>query len=623
MNQYDAEEFLKNNPDELGKIKEHAKEDESGLKNKKNDKKKKESESKQSFEPKFYETSTGYKKKSLIKNADGEAKEIEITVAPFIIEPTELISCEDFTELNSKITYDGREYATTFTSRDFLSPKEFKSAITKRISPSVWFDGNQKELTNIQKILSKKKVKETKGVKCSGFHEYNREWHYVTSNGALKANNSIYDGITLLSNYKEIENPNIISKEILTEVEVRTIAESLFKFNDLGITTSFIGYISAIFLKERLWKEFNSKFPNMAIIGSSGAGKSQTIESIGMQILNMESNKQQAANQCTKFTGLKNSASSNTAPFIINEYKPHKMPQWIINDIDNLVNNTYDRYETKKGKADLSTETFSCNAPIIILGEAYTADQSAVERIIRLYMSKDESLKKFDKFKLLKGYNLLLNKLGKTLLMNALRVSKEQISKWIECNLILVDTTNIEVTRGKENVAIVLLGLDLLNQSLNNSLESAIQKLKMAVINRYKADTLEGNSNSKTAIGEILELFNQLVIEGKIVEGMHFKRLERNGEIALDVKTIYGIALEVATSRRQTLPLSDSEFTRMLKKEPFYSDYKPVKLKKVNGESIMEGRKCYILNLSKLLEINLEICSITGVDAETVFSEAL
>jgi len=580
-------------------------------------------ESRGKFEPKFYETATGYKK--LIIFTDKKTKEeseVEVDVAPFLIEPKELITCEDYTELKSIILFENRAYSATLTAKDFTTPKDFKNAVAKRISPSIWFDGGQQDLTKIQKILEKKEVKKIQGVKCSGFHKHNKEWHYVTGKGAIRPDNTNFDEITLLSNYKEIDNPKILENEVLAELEIRTLSESLFKFNSLGITANFMGYISALFLKERLWKEFGSKFPHMAIIGSSGAGKSQTVESIGMQILNMDPNKQQSANQCTKFTGLKNVSSSNTAPLIINEYKPHKMPQWIINDIDNLINNSYDRYESKRGKADLSTEVYANNAPIILVGEGYSADQSAVERIIRLYMTKDESMKRFEKFKNLKSMNRLLNKLGKALLIASLNLSKEEIQKWIDCNTAIVDMTDISVTRGKENISIVLTGLDLLNKSLNNSLDTAILKLKQEAIDRYKADTLDGETNSKTAIGEILELFNQLVIEGEIVKGTHFKELTKQSEIALDIKSIFGVALESSKRRGQSLPLTEAEFTRMLKKESFYNSYKPVKLKGLNSRNNIESRKCHTFDISKLSELDLEIGSIIGFTVSEVFSVA-
>lgn len=572
----------------------------------------------------FYETQNGYKKKVLRKNEDGDVKESEITIAPFIIEPEELIICDDFIEQKATVHYNGKKYSTTFTARDFLTVKDFKNAIAKKIHPSIWFDGNQKELTEIQKIITRKKVKEIIGVKCSGFHKLNGEWYYVTSRGALKSDGDICDNVTLLSNCSEIENPNIVNNEDLSEIEMRTLAESLFKFNSLGITASYIGYTLAIFLKERLWTEHNMKFPNMSIIGASGAGKSQTMESIGMTILNMDSNRQQAANQCTKFVGLKSVSSSNTAPFVINEYKPHKMAQWVVDEIDNLMNNTYDRYESKRGKSDQTTETYSLNAPIILLGEAYNPDQSAIERIIRIYLSKDESMKSYEKFKTLKNLKPLLNKLGKSLLLKVLRLSNEQIEAWIKNNSNLVETTDIKVTRGKENLIITLLGIDLLNETLDKCLSSHIEKLKMAVLDRYKDDTLEGNSSSKSAIGEMLEIFNQLIAEDKLVCGVHFKQIERDNEIALDVKTIFGIAMEVANIRRQNLPLNEAEFTRMLRKEPFYKSYKDVKLKSLTYSIYSESknRKCFILDLSELLKLKLEISNITGVDAEGEFAEA-
>jgi len=570
----------------------------------------------------IYEGKDGYFKEKIIRGGSDEGQMMEVQLTPFIITPRELIKCEDSLEYNSDITYKNREYKDVgMTAKDFASVKDFEIAISGKISPAVWFDGNKKDLTDIKKYIAEKEIREIEGVKCSGFHRINDTWHYVTGEGVLQPDNTLCDDIKLMSAFKEIDNPEVLTKDGLSHEDMQKLSTNLFDFNSIGITSTFMGYLSSLFLKERLFTDNKIKFPNMAIIGNSGSGKSETMESIGMPILNMASNKQSSANQLTKFVGMKNASSTNTVPFVINEYKSHKLNDNIIHTIDNLGNNCYDRYTAQRGQASLKTNVYQANSAVILIGESYAADQSAIERMIRLYLSKGESLKKFEGFKKLKGQHKLLNKLGKDLLLTALNITDAEILELIETNRTIVNDTEIETTRSIDNLIVILLGLDLLNMAMENNISDRLTELKKAVLNRYHDDTLDGNNSSKSALGEVFELINQLAIEGKISRGVHYKELASNGEVAIDIKTVFNILQETSRSRGEQLPLTQKGFMSLVSREEFYSNYKPVKLKKLDDHTKDASRKVCVFKLQELLKLNLDIAMLTDVDAESVFEE--
>jgi hypothetical protein len=543
-----------------------------------------------------------------------EKKIVKKPITNFVIEPVQLIVSDDSTELKAFIKYNFQKIPITLTANNFASPRDFKNAIGAILGPSAgWFDGKQSELTGIQRIIDSKEVKRIRGAKSSGFNYVGKNLVYVTSKGSIDSSCKAIDSIALLESSKAIDNQDIIKENPATVEDLKALKSMLFAFNDLGITTLFIGYICALFLKERMWQELGEKFPHMAVIGASGSGKSQTYESIGAPILNMSKDQQQAAKQATPFTTLKNGASTNTAPFVINEYKSNKLPQYRIDEIDNLLNNSYDRYQGERGQANQTIRIYNYCAPIIIIGESFNADTSAVERIIRIYLNREESAKYTESFFKLKSMDKRLKKLGKSLLLEALKLPKETLENWNKGNMDILNNTSIHTSRGRDNLSKVFAGLDLLRHVyfLAGLEFDDVMALKCQAFERYQADTLEGNATSKSAVGEILEAIDQLAYKQLIIKDRHFTVLDRSNELALDIKSIYEVLEKEYVSRKNTLSLSQAEFTRLLVKESFFNTYKPVKLVPPGTiENTKKPRKSYVLNIQSLRETGLELNSL-------------
>jgi hypothetical protein len=112
--------------------------------------------------------------------------------------------------------------------------------------------------------------------------------------------------------------------------------------------------------------------------------------------------------------------------------------------------------------------------------------------------------------------------------------------------------------------------------------------------------------NSAATI-QIIERINKLASEYKFAY-TPYKLMRGCNDLALDIKTIFPI-LE---SQDATLPLNQNKFCKMLRKENWFVDYKPVKL----YHNIC--RRCYIININKLLEQNADIGTLTnkGGDAK-------
>jgi hypothetical protein len=562
-----------------------------------------------------------YKKYTQYTNGDIG---VEI-LSPFIIKPIETIKSEDASEVLVEIQYKGKTYKTTMTTKMFSTPISFRERVANIIGSDVFYLASAKDHQKILRLISSKDRKEITGVKCSGFHNLSDKWEYVTKEGVLGADGDIGTNIKILESSKEIDNPKIINQETLTELEIILLDQKLFKFNELEFTSTFLSYISAIFLKERFYKEIKNKvgesikFPHLFIIGKAGSGKSATIENIGMSILNMSKNNDQvSANNYTKFTALKKTSSSNTAPLIINEYRPWKLSQWVLDDIDNLINNLYDRYSSSRGRADQTVINYNPLSPLILIGEGFKVEASSQDRIIKIHSVKEKALEKKKQFEDLLKHEKLLNKLGKTLLIKALEISSEKLQELFRENEEYLNFSDIETTRGKNSLACLCTGVDLLNIALNDILtvSDTIKRIKESIVSKYKKDTLEGGISCKSVIGETLERISQLIHEGELQEGIHFSRYEKECDIALDVKTIWGIMLENTKKQGLKMALSEKDFISQLKREEYYKQYTG---RKLGIRGTKKSVKCFVLHLQKLIDTKLEISDLTGVDIEEEF----
>ncbi|MDQ2086484.1 hypothetical protein RBH29_08595 [Herbivorax sp. ANBcel31] len=422
--------------------------------------------------------------------------------------------------------------------------------------------------------------------------------------------------VALLESYKGLENPDILEEKPANKEDLKALSLLLFKFNAPGVAALFIGFMCALFLKERFWVELGFKFPHLVILGMSGSGKTETMNSIGIPIINMSIDQQLAAKQATAFTTLKLVSSSNLTPLIITEWKEETLSMHIRQDGKNLVNNGYDRNRGVRGQINQTVKSYQYTAPIIIIGESFEADRSAIERIIRIYLNKEDSIEQSESFLKLKSMNKTLKKLGKSILLEALSIEKETLKKWHDKNISLVEKTSIQTSRGKENICKVLCGLDILQLVYNNAgltfKDDKLTAIKHYAIERYQDDTLEGNSNSKSAVVEVLEEIDQLAYRQSIVEERHYKILERSNELALDVKSIYEILEKEVAMRRNKLPLSQAEFTRLLKRESFFGSYKTVSL---IPPGVIDGtkkpRRTYVLNMCDIEERGIILNCLT------------
>jgi len=125
----------------------------------------------------------------------------------------------------------------------------------------------------------------------------------------------------------------------------------------------------------------------------------------------------------------------------------------------------------------------------------------------------------------------------------------------------------------------------------------------MQSINKFKLDTMDGNKNTKNAVHNILEQFSEMVGENRIRKNSEFK--SDGIYLYLDVKTIFNRLLEKNKSLGLDLELTQNSFTKMLREEPYFKDYKPRRF----SESFKPLKSCFILDYKKM-----EILALEGLE---------
>ena len=256
----------------------------------------------------------------------------------------------------------------------------------------------------------------------------------ITPNGSITSN-----GI----NTKIVCNCDsefVLSNEMLTKQEAKSLIQNLFKFNKEEFCCSILGTIVNNLAIEKTYKK-GVKLHHLLIIGESGSGKSTTKENIINPILGYPSSYTGAAiKNITKFALTKKLSEGNYTK-IFDEYKPSEMSKYSCDMINDMMKNCYDRSYAERGNKDLSVTKYRLNSPIVICGEENfkNKDKASIERSLIVYLSKSERpATSGQALQWLKDNEIILNKLGNTVLNKILNMSDEDYynirALYKECN---------------------------------------------------------------------------------------------------------------------------------------------------------------------------------------------
>lgn len=545
--------------------------------------------------------------------ASGEKK---ICLSNFIITPKYMICTKEQDFMHCKITPQvGKEFERDLTPENFDDLSSFRKALGDF---SISFTGNLSDLQHIKSYIASSEMIKKQGVYYSGFHKINTEWIYVDSSGALDKDLKVKEQVVLLEGYEE-QNSNLFNTPLITGEELKVIAVSLFNFNELYICSTLLGYTASLFLKGKL-RGLKIKHNHLLIEGPSGSGKSSSIENIMIPILAMDNSVLNAAD-CTPFALTKLLSSSNLFPGIIDEYKPSKIEGKKLNLISSVMRNSYDFHKSIKGNINLQkNKEFQPISSVILSGEAGVEETANLERSLRVIISPSNHNEKYLKsFNNLKENSKLLNKLGKSILKEALKMEDNTLLELYNCIYKSLCSVKITSTRVRNSVTNCILGIYLITNvfnELNLNLEKCtgikINDIIKSINEGAISDLLDYSNNNKSVLDDTLETINRMAVSGCIDEGIHYDTSKIDGieVLRLNYVAFYDDFLKYCKDHNLTQEtLSLKSFKNQLSKSNYCLYYdKPTTFR--TGYDNGSRRKTFraaILDIEKLKEKNLEV----------------
>ena len=216
---------------------------------------------------------------------------------------------------------------------------------------------------------------------------------------------------------------------------------------------------------------------------------------------------------------------------ILEEYKPHIIGKIKVDLISGIMRNSYDNYKGIKGVATLDkNRCFIPRASVILSGEVGIEETANVGRSLRVIFATsyfDEVTK--ESLEKLKENSNLLNKLGRSLLKEGLKMEEKKVKELQSAAFEKLISNNIKNDRVKNSIANCILGIALL-KSVFDDMDLDMQKctgfsIKDIISSIEKGayeDLLDSGSSNKTVIEQNFETMNRMAANNELLRNIDY-----------------------------------------------------------------------------------------------------
>lgn len=423
---------------------------------------------------------------------------------------------------------------------------------------------------------------------------------FVTNQGALDQFGNINTSIKSKEKLIELEGLEDISTD-----ELREVKNNLFKFTNAEKTTCIIGTIFNNLLVAHN-AEINGRLHHLLIIGESGSGKTTITENTILPILNYPTNSKNAIGLTKEFPLIANLSRGNYCT-IFEEYKPSEMNVQQNSLISNLLRNLYDRQSVEKGQKDLSTIYFQLSRPLVLVGEeSYpNSEKAAIERSCIVYLSsKDRTEKSHKSLMWLKAHSQLLNKLGYSMIKQALSITTEEYKEIFQ--------KQKEKFKGKfkdrplVTAANISTGIELFNKLLAQHNIKVIENYEEYIYSNIKEEVLNSGERVNSVVENMIIEFNQIIEDGRAIDyknvirdeatGLYIRTSEMINQIVNFAKTVGSVEftpLKLRDFRKQATKAgyilkTNAKQLRVDSKPVWFDEYSKEAMRSLNVDSIVE-----------------------------------
>ena len=515
-------------------------------------------------------------------------------ITNFIVEPIEMLETDEETQMTcDMVNVYGKRFRMALMTSDFSSVQKFKGVLNKR-TISFSFTGSDNDLETLKTYLDSLEWKIKHGVRACGLYERDDHWAFADTTGAYMAGGEFVDDLIQVEKAAMIDSC-VFRNPPATAEDMQRVGSALLNYNEPAKTVTVLAWVAGCYVKE-MFRTLTVKFPHLYLIGEAGSGKSTTLERVILPLCGL--NRVVAAPQVTAFTLMKESASSNLFPQILDEFKPSKIDKLRLGALSNHFRNTYDGHEGVRGRADQSQISYELLAPLVIAGEEAPNETSVRERGLELLFSKRD-LKNpvsLEAFRQITREKATLTKIGRLLLDTVLTLNTATVQQWYNEALGLFNPEY--PTRTINNLACAFAGLRVMEAALYRlgltwsqvfpiGLDQCAKWLDTAAFEYL----LNGKVNTSTVVENTLSIMDRM---GLTDEECRF--LDK-GLVAIHFKSFYDRFTRYIRENAITAEhLPYEEFMRQLKKSELFLEAKSVRFG--NGEV----KKAVVLDFALIQE---------------------
>lgn len=539
-----------------------------------------------------------------------------------IVEQLDVINDEGMTVSSEYIMdfhlYNQKTLRKRVQSSVFSSARQFKNWLkSDSIELSYMGCDNELELIQLRIQQEAKNIPIKIGIDHTGIVLLDNKWVYVGLDKSFYGDGTVCEDIVAVLEESGVVYSDIANKDKINSVEMEELLKSLFEFNVHQVTIPIVAWSTGAFFKERL-KHIGWKMPHLLIIGEAGSGKSSATEDILMKIHGIKS-APLSCDKLTTFSSLKALSSSNLTPIILEEYKPSRIGTVKQNLISGILRDTYDGHTVRRGTASLKVIEFAYRSPLVLVGESSTEEKAIKDRTIETTCSLyNRTMQHTDNYFFLKKNDLLLEKLGRSILNKALLLSDDEILDMLEECLHYFQKTTEFVSRNQLGLAVMLFSIRILKMiaaDLNLDFMQITNidgdEVARALIGNITSALGDGTgTRSKTEVEKTLEVFATLAKENLIIRGVHYEINDRRDELCFYLKDLYMIYSKYHKDYNLTADidfLSKNSFSKQLRLSKYFVTCDKRTFTRKTGLGVeITNPKCFVLKRS-LVKQNLDM----------------
>jgi hypothetical protein len=501
--------------------------------------------------------------------------QVPFQLSNFVLVPTAIITIDNKNHYSYDLHINGDVVKNiTLNAEQIVDPRKLKTAFLESHRNATYY-GRVDDTLRIVNYISDR-YQDTKtivgksqvGIYPSGTED---EWMVLTEKGGWTSANKIED-----YSYSNPAQKKEISHKFEASIEkqsLQDISELMFEFNTPAVCGTIWGWMSALYVRERLESSKGVYYPSLVLHGEAGAGKSETRANL-LQPFFGDLQPPYMCPEATRFTLMTLLASSNTFPIFLEEYKPYKLSPVQKNLISQAIRTVYNKGRSLRGRQDLTTIEYQLSAPICIIGEMGLTEPAIIERSLDVFLSKSESRRKIpgnspDRTKaFFELAKLPIDKFGNFFLNWTLGLKGGVITGLFE------EVRIYDHDRTSDNISVAFLGLELLAKFFS---EYDI-RLDISDLKREVQSSQEKYARQHGDTISVVDLTIKAFITMQLSHELNQEELafgKNKSELWIYTRLTYPKFRKWAREHQfEHEILDEHEFIQQLRKSPYYIGYK-------------------------------------------------